>query len=1095
MPQCSRERANKVPSSIERELPFMVSGRRRTAGKPHGAPRGRGLRELTYAEPPASRCVGDVDDSEVERAGVKGGQFCSSRAGSARDPRLVGGWHAASFKESGLLSNRYPRRLSGSRMGRGKLVEYTRSHTLYNLNIVQSDLIIVRQILVNNARHDRFSSVRTKDRGGSNTNKLPCKSSFRKKNRKTRFFTRTQETSLELYQQFLPTTMYQLKSSRNRHSMQLTNKSRKQDDQHFTPRKFTIAKKVRSFPDSNSDRFLKQFPPGKLSQQHSKDNSFSHSILNHVDSLNEYPKLYSPRLTIASSLSCSSESRSSSSDDNLANHSPIHQLDTDSPDHFEYFRMFEDASVTDVLGPNFSSSNYHENCKVNYETFEDLNMNLLKIDLLDDISSSRQSLIHEEHSPSAQGDVLNDSLITLMTKDLEKDEKDDIAILSREQQTRSPSSQRDSSDLPLIPSISEELELENEIKKENYSRKLQQSPARVLNVEENAVNAILMVNKEEAAKETEEDRSFNHSVRAMTSYRCNDHPYTQLFYCQTCCRTICKECATHCIHKHATVELVEFLESAQRQAEEVLIEAYLGIDVLVDDMENMGSDIAALDQRTREALTDVKYFSRRMWSAVEEREKKLFKQIVETRRWKYEVLQEKYMNLKEDKARLAQAINALKCAIQEARSSPDDLLQKKDMVLAEIWQIRQSRKTKARSLRDENWISFRSSDSNVLSVIANGGNILVNGPGTIGDRLPNRDYKSLQSYFPYGINEQMMQPIPRGRPIIDYDHNICLPNRKHELQVKSTDIIILGYFGENNPDNLCRPWGLICDNEGNIIISDRSNNRIQIYRDDGTLVRKFGTYGNGPCQFNRPAGIAVDARRRLIVVDKDNHRVQILTMEGEFLRAFGEHGEKQGQFCYPWDLAVNSACEIAVTDTRNHRVQLFSPEGIPLRMFGGQPHLLRYLDSPRGICFNKDGKLIVTDFNNHHVLIIDYNMVEMRILKCEKESKGKRQDGETGDGQNEENTPTFQRPQGIIAADDGSILVADSRHNSIKAFNSVGSLIYSYKPGQEEMDRPLGIALHWDGRMAFTDYGRNYVRLVKLEHHMDPMPRNAIMFG
>jgi len=69
---------------------------------------------------------------------------------------------------------------------------------------------------------------------------------------------------------------------------------------------------------------------------------------------------------------------------------------------------------------------------------------------------------------------------------------------------------------------------------------------------------------------------------------------------------------------------------------------------------------------------------------VEEREKKLFKQIVETRRWKYEVLQEKYMNLKEDKARLAQAINALKCAIQEARSSPDDLLQKKDMVLAEV---------------------------------------------------------------------------------------------------------------------------------------------------------------------------------------------------------------------------------------------------------------------------------------------------------------------------------------------------------------------------------------------------------------------------
>ncbi|XP_011643775.1 E3 ubiquitin-protein ligase TRIM71 [Pogonomyrmex barbatus] len=945
-----------------------------------------------------------------------------------------------------------------------------------------------------------------------------CFAEERSYERKTRFFnSATQKTSLDLYQHFLPATMNQLKSPRNRidcnrHPMQLTNKPRKQDDQHFTPKKFNVPKKIRSFQNTSPDRFVKQFPSGKLSQ-HSKDSSLGRSILNHVDSLNEYPKLYNQNAMIASSLSCSSESRSSSSDDNLTNHSPVHQLDSSSPDHFEYFRMFEDASVTDAPGPSFSGiSCQNESCQSNYETtYEDLNMNLLKIDLLDsnDICSRRQSPVCEERSSSAQEDAHDESLITLLTKHLDISKEREESEIT-EQRTRSPSVQRDASDSPLI---SEKLEIlgENEVKKENYSG--HQSPVTVpgeqwnddgtlieLNVEQDLTNASSDVGEEKLTEEIQDLQSFDYMQKEkMLSYQCNDHPNTQLFYCQTCCKTICRECSTNCVYKHVTVELLEFLDNAQRQAEEVLIEAYLGIDVLADDMENMGLDIAALDQRTREALTDVKFFSRRMWSAVEEREKKLFKQIVETRRWKYEVLQERYINLKEDKSRLSLAVSALKCAIHDARSSsmcnPDELLQRKDMVLAEIWQIRQSRKTKTRAIRDENWISFKSSDNNVLSVIANGGNVLVNGPGTIGDRLPNRDYKSSQLYFPYGMNEQMMQPIPRGRPITDYDHNICLPNRKHELQVKSTEVIILGYFGENNPDNLCRPWGLTCDNEGNIIISDRSNNRIQVYREDGTLIRKFGSYGSGPCQFNRPAGIAVDARRRLIVVDKDNHRVQILTLEGEFLRSFGEHGEKQGQFCYPWDVAVNSACEIAVTDTRNHRVQLFSAEGIPLRMFGGQPHLLRYLDSPRGICFNNEGKLIVTDFNNHHVLIIEYNMTEMRILKCEKESKGKRQDGETGDGQNEENMPTFQRPQGVIAADDGSILVADSRHNSIKAYNSVGSLIYSYKPGQDEMDRPLGIALHWDGRMTFTDYGRNYVRLVRLEHQVAPVPRNAIMFG
>lgn len=106
------------------------------------------------------------------------------------------------------------------------------------------------------------------------------------------------------------------------------------------------------------------------------------------------------------------------------------------------------------------------------------------------------------------------------------------------------------------------------------------------------------------------------------------------------------------------------------------------------NLHRLQMDIAALDQRTRDTLADVKFFSRRMWSAVEEREKQLFKQTVEARRWKFEALQEKYLNLKEDRNRLSQAISALKCAIHDSRMSssatPDDLLKRKDIVQAEV---------------------------------------------------------------------------------------------------------------------------------------------------------------------------------------------------------------------------------------------------------------------------------------------------------------------------------------------------------------------------------------------------------------------------
>lgn len=193
-------------------------------------------------------------------------------------------------------------------------------------------------------------------------------------------------------------------------------------------------------------------------------------------------------------------------------------------------------------------------------------------------------------------------------------------------------------------------------------------------------------------------------------------------------------------------------------------------------------------------------------------------------------------------------------------------------VCAQIWQIRQNWKTKTGSDRGENWISFKGFDKNLLFAIANVGNVILNDPGTIGDRRSNRDNTTSLCF----LNEMITTGIPRGRPILNYDHEIILPYReKTKLLVWDTEITIVGNDGDrDNPDNLCRPWGVVCDSNY-LFISDRSNDRIQIYTQDGTFVRRFGTSGNGPGQFNRPAGITIDTWHRIIVADKDNHRIQV----------------------------------------------------------------------------------------------------------------------------------------------------------------------------------------------------------------------------
>lgn len=184
-----------------------------------------------------------------------------------------------------------------------------------------------------------------------------------------------------------------------------------------------------------------------------------------------------------------------------------------------------------------------------------------------------------------------------------------------------------------------------------------------------------------------------------------------------------------------------------------------------------------------------------------------------------------------------------------------------------MWQIRQNRRTSSRS-DQENWISFKGTENNVIPVIANVGSVSARSPGVIGDRKTESFSKFDEMIFQYG-------PIPYGRPILNYDYNINLSNRETNLYVNSTEVTIIGYHGENSDKNLSRPWGVAVDTEGNIIVSDRSNNRIQIYQNNGTLIGGFGQYGSGPCEFNRPAGITVDMRNRLIVADKDNHRIQV----------------------------------------------------------------------------------------------------------------------------------------------------------------------------------------------------------------------------
>jgi len=65
------------------------------------------------------------------------------------------------------------------------------------------------------------------------------------------------------------------------------------------------------------------------------------------------------------------------------------------------------------------------------------------------------------------------------------------------------------------------------------------------------------------------------------------------------------------------------------------------------------------------------------------------------------------------------------------------------------------------------------------------------------------------------------------------------------------------------------------DGDGNIVVADSQNNRVQIFDAAGRFLRKFGSKGAGFGQFDQPWGVAVDRMGHVIVSDMKNCRIQI----------------------------------------------------------------------------------------------------------------------------------------------------------------------------------------------------------------------------
>lgn len=126
-----------------------------------------------------------------------------------------------------------------------------------------------------------------------------------------------------------------------------------------------------------------------------------------------------------------------------------------------------------------------------------------------------------------------------------------------------------------------------------------------------------------------------------------------------------------------------------------------------------------------------------------------------------------------------------------------------------------------------------------------------------------------------------------------------------------------------DPEKFVRPQSLVVDGD-TLWIADSCNHRIQRYdisEDTPRWMETWGSAGTEPGQYHYPYDLVVLDNGDLLICEYGNQRIQRVSPDGQPIAVWGSPGFEIGQLYQPWGLVVDSLDRMHVLDSNNHRVQ------------------------------------------------------------------------------------------------------------------------------------------------------------------------------
>jgi DNA-binding beta-propeller fold protein YncE len=143
---------------------------------------------------------------------------------------------------------------------------------------------------------------------------------------------------------------------------------------------------------------------------------------------------------------------------------------------------------------------------------------------------------------------------------------------------------------------------------------------------------------------------------------------------------------------------------------------------------------------------------------------------------------------------------------------------------------------------------------------------------------------------------------------VDKDGNVWVTDNGDHQVIKYTRdgkrLLTLGIKGKAGTDDKTfnRPTDVAFSPNGDFYVSDGyGNSRFVRFSADGKYKNAWGKKGKGPVEFNTVHSIAIDSKKRVYVSDRENNRIQIFDEDGKLLKMWTHLGATQNIFITPKD--------------------------------------------------------------------------------------------------------------------------------------------------------------------------------------------------